>query len=182
MSNNYLDLVVPYRWLLGLTLCVWAVLLVLDAPLRNDAAPLGIVSLELAGTGQAAQRMWDSWSHQQQLYAVASLGIDYLFLVLYPLAISLACRYLAMTRETASVNVGLALARLQLLAGPLDAVENAALLMELFDSENMNRYAGLARWCAVPKFIIIAAGLLYIAIGFSKQTCVTPSSSGLHHD
>jgi len=176
-----MDLIIPYRWLLGLTLVVWAALIVLDAPLRNDAAPLGIVSLELAGTGESATHILDSWSQQQRLYAAVSLGLDYLFLVLYPLAISQPCRHLANTTGRDETKVGLILARIQLLAGPLDAIENAALILELFAFPNMNQYASIAWWMAVPKLLIIGVGLLYLVIGFSKASCASaPQRNDLH--
>jgi len=112
--------------------------------------------------------------------AAASLGLDYLFLVLYPLAISQACLHLATTRQKTAT--GLALARLQLLAGPLDAIENAALLMELLYQEHMELYASIAWWCAVPKLGIVAMGLFYIMIGFSKHQCTVPQQSELHYE
>lgn len=182
-NNSRLTLIVPYSWLIGLTFVVWVALIVLDAPLRNDTAPLGIVSLELAGTGGAARNILESWAPKQHIMAAASLGLDYLFLVLYPLAISQTCKYLATSRESSGSRaiVGLLVARSQLLAGPLDAVENAALLMEFVIPENMNQWASLAWYCAVPKFVIIAIGLLYISIGFSKHQCTVPQGE-LHRE
>lgn len=187
MSNatiSHLDLKVPYVLLLSLTFIVWIALLLLDAPLRNDAAPLGIVSLELAGSGEGARSILEAWNPQQQVMAGASLGLDYLFLILYPLCISQACRYLAAARQTgvsSRLNAGLLIARLQLVASPLDAIENTALLMEFVAPESMKQWATMAWWCAVPKFSIILIGLLYISIGFSKHACTVPQS-GFHRD
>lgn len=185
MTMLHLALKVPYSLLLGLTLVVWIILILLDAPLRNDAAPLGIVSLELAGSGEGARSIIESWNKQQQVMAGASLGLDYLFLVLYPLAISQACRCLATARQTgASPSRSsrlLVVARLQLLAGPLDAIENAALLMEFANPEKIDQWATIAWCCALPKFIVILIGLLYISIGFSKHACTVPQT-GFHRD
>ena len=62
---------------LALTLVLMLVLLRIDAPLQTDAAPMGIVSYELAGSVDGAQRILDSWDPTARLYAAFSLGLDY---------------------------------------------------------------------------------------------------------
>jgi hypothetical protein len=49
-------------------------------------------------------------------------------------------------------------------AALLDAVENYALIRVLLGS-NLVIWPKVAKWCAVPKFVIVAAGLAYILIG-----------------
>ena len=180
---------VRYSLLLGgLTLVVWFALIFLDGPLRNDTAPLGMVSFELAGiSGTAALDIIRSWSHQQQLCAAASLGLDYLFLVLYPIVLSNACQNLA--PSTTDRTVGFRIARLLLLCCPLDALENACLLKMLLDEKNAaetsDLYAGLACGFAVPKFIILLIGIGYIFVGYSMQYCAPPlqgETTELHRD
>ena len=56
--------------------------------------------------------------------------------------------------------VGIALAWAGLLAGLFDAVENAALLHVLAGHPEQP-YPALAYFCAVPKFVLFAAALLY---------------------
>ena len=46
----------------------------------------------------------------------------------------------------------------------LDAVENLALI-QLLRGSTWEPWPALARACAIPKFAIVAAGLLYVAVG-----------------
>ena len=86
----------PLFWpVLVLALLVMAVFRVIDVPLQTAAALQGIVSYELAGTVEAAQAMLDSWDGWARLYAVFGLGLDYLFMPSYALAIGLACAWAA---------------------------------------------------------------------------------------
>ena len=79
--------------LLLFTLALTVVLSIQGRRLRTPAAPQGIISFELAGTRAAADGIVDSWSPPQRDVrgdALLSLGVDYLYLLLYPLTISLA--------------------------------------------------------------------------------------------
>src|SRR5512139_3783835 len=90
-----------------LTLLLFAVFWVLDQPLQTSAAPNGIVSFELAGTPLAAREITDSWKQLSTLlsatgqpnpdivnvayaFAAFGLGLDYLFMPMYALALSFA--------------------------------------------------------------------------------------------
>ena len=59
-----------------LALVVMASLQVLGGPLKTEAAPMGIVSFELAGEISRAQSMIESWGQQGQVYAGLNLGLD----------------------------------------------------------------------------------------------------------
>jgi hypothetical protein len=50
------------------------------------------------------------------------------------------------------------------LAGVLDCVENYALVQLLLGSRQA-ALAAVARYCAVPKFLIVLVGLLYVVLG-----------------
>src|SRR5688572_25662669 len=91
---------------LALTVFLFAIFRVLDQPLRTDAAPNGIVSFELAGKPQVARAITDSWKQTSLLlsaipgqpnpevvnipyvFAAFGLGIDYLFMPIYALALA----------------------------------------------------------------------------------------------
>ncbi len=60
--------------------------------------------------------------------------------------------------------MGIALSWGQLLAALLDAVENYALIRLLLGSTG-KLWPDLARWCAVPKFLLVGAGLVYVIFG-----------------
>lgn len=72
---------------MALTLLVGAVIALIDERLRTPAAPLGIVSFELCPYSKACTDIVASWDSTGRQLAALSLGIDYLFLVLYPATI-----------------------------------------------------------------------------------------------
>jgi len=176
--------------LLALTLVVMVSLNALGGPLNTEVAPLGIVSFEFAGELSLAQSMVESWGQAGQVYAGLNLGLDYLFIVAYSSCIALGCVLVARSlsesnsaqpgspdpgrkREATAVarnplraisDVGALLAWAQFGAALLDAVENYALIQVLLGSQQAS-WPVVARWCAIPKFLIIAAGLVYVGVG-----------------
>jgi len=150
-----------------LKLFVGACLFVQGRPLNTDPAPLGIVSFELAGNLACAQRIMASWGDMGKVSAGLNLGLDYLFLVAYAACISLACALTArgLARRIRSLSVvGLVLAWGQYGAALLDAAENYALIRVLLGSER-KAWPVVARWCAIPKFLIVAAGMAFVLVG-----------------
>jgi hypothetical protein len=151
----------------ALTLAVGAALSALGAPLATPAAPRGIVSFELAGSLAESDRILASWDERARVAAGFVQGLDYLFLVAYAAAIGLGCARAAdalRPRAPRAAALGDALAWGQLAAGALDAVENAALVALLLGGRS-ELLAPLAAACAIPKFALVAAGLLYAGIG-----------------
>jgi hypothetical protein len=151
----------------ALALVVMASLQVLGEPLKTEVAPLGIVSFEFAGELSTAQRMIESWGQQGQVYAGLNLGLDYLFLVAYASAIGLGCVLVGqrcVKLVAAMAPVGIALSWGQCLAALLDAVENYALIRLLLGS-GQELWPVLARWCAMLKFVLVGAGLVYVLFG-----------------
>jgi hypothetical protein len=169
----------PFNWLsasgqrrafvvlFALTLAVMVSLNTLGRPLNTEVAPLGIVSFELAGEFSLAQSMVESWGETGQVYAGLNLGLDYLFLVAYSSSIALGCVLVARSlppRVASMSSVGMLLAWAQLGAALLDAIENYALIQVLLGSRQV-LWPAVARWCALPKFLIVAAGLVYVGLG-----------------
>jgi hypothetical protein len=146
------------------TFVLIAVMSAFDLPLRTEAAPQGIVSFELAGTPARAGEILASWSAEARVSAGLSLGLDYLFLLAYSLSIALGCVLLAgleINRGTRMAALAAPLAWAQLGAAALDVVENAALIRLLLGSEG-SLLPAIARACALPKFGLVALGLLYL--------------------
>ena len=151
----------------ALTLLCGAGLQALGAALVTPEAPRGIVSFELAGDVATAERMLGSWDAQARVRAGLSLGADYLFLFLYALAIGLGCALLGDAlgaRSPGAAALGAVLAWGQLAAAVLDAAENLALIQLLLGSREPH-WPALAWWCALPKFVLVAAGLAWLAAG-----------------
>jgi hypothetical protein len=147
-----------------------AVMLALDAigrPLATEAAPLGIVSFEFAGDLESAARMLASWGEAGRVRAGLSLGLDFLFLVLYASAIGLGCKGVARRLAppgTLAHRTGTGLAWGQVAAAALDAVENVALIRLLLGSRDA-LWPSLAWGCAAVKFALVIAGLAYVLLG-----------------
>ncbi len=167
----------PFKWvsessrktvfwvLFGLAILLMIALQVLGAPLKTQAAPAGIVSFELAGSINAAEKIVSSWDGQARTYAGLNLGLDYLFIFAYAGAIGLGCALLAASvarRHKVFASIGFVLSWAQLLAAACDATENYALISLLLGSR-VNGLALLARACAIPKFLIVLLGLAYFA-------------------
>lgn len=149
--------------LFALTLVLMAALGSVDRPLRTAAVPHGIVSFEVAGDPATAARMIDSWDPHARLFAAFSLGLDYLFMVAYSTTTALGCLWAAGVFRRAApglAGLGPGLAWGQWLAAALDAGENVALTVMLL-GRVAEPWPAVAWWCAVSKFVLIAAGLLY---------------------
>ncbi len=152
----------------------------LNAPLETNEAPLGIISLELAGTLARAQEIVLSWRGDGHIYAALSIGFDYLFLVLYSCTIALGCALLAKKlrlRSTAMAVAGVALAWLMLAAGLMDSIENYGLIQILLGTSN-NSWPTLVRWLAIPKFIIVILAVGYLLLGLTIITFSKSRKSG----
>lgn len=153
---------------LVLSAALLGVFQMLDQPLRTPAAANGIVSYELAGTAAAAQAIIDSWDARARGLALFGLGLDYLFMPSYALAIGLGCvrarRGLA-ARWSWLALPGLALAWGQGAAALLDATENYSLARMLLDGAAAAPWPSLAAGCAAVKFVLIAMGLAYALAG-----------------
>ena len=168
----------PFEWLsikaqkrafvvlLMITLAVMGGLRFFDGYLKTEAAPSGIVSFEFAGNLTNARRIIASWGPEGTVSAGLSLGLDFLFLFSYAGAIGLGCvlaaRGLSQGMKTFSL-LGAPLAWGQLGAALLDVFENIGLIQVLLGAEN-ELWPSLAFWCAIPKFLIVAAGLLYLVV------------------
>ena len=129
---------------LALTLLLFAMFRVLDQPLQTDAAPNGIVSFELAGNPQTAQAITDSWKEMSLvLSAVAGrpdpnivnipyvtaafgLGIDYLFMPIYALALGFGTLLASHRHYGWLRSLGAVAGYGAVVAAVFDAVENYA--------------------------------------------------------
>lgn len=147
-------------WVGALVVACSVALQATSQSLATPAAPLGIVSFELAGSAAAAAAILESWPPRAREEALFSLGLDYLYLVLYPLFLSLACARLAQGRRGGAARAGGWLAWAVLAAAPLDAVENGALVALLWQGPGEGA-ARLAWLCAAPKFALVALALAY---------------------
>jgi hypothetical protein len=155
-------------WLFaGLAVVTLLALQLLGVPLKTEASPAGIVSFELAGDAAKTEGILESWDPTARVYAGLNLGLDFLFIDAYVGAIGLGCVLVGSGLERRSRSLGAAgnyLAWAVVLAGVLDCVENYALIRLLLGSRQA-WLAPVAQWCALPKFLIVLGGLVFVAIG-----------------
>lgn len=144
---------------LFLTVVIFAVFRRLDAPLQTEVAPNGIVSFELAGTPANAAHMVFSWSPEAQLHAAFGLGIDYLFMPVYALALAFGSRLAAQKHTGWIKSLGAVAGYGAFAAALFDAVENFALWQVLLGAYESS-YPALAAFCASIKFGLLGLGLL----------------------
>lgn len=155
-----------------LTIVVMVCLQIIGGPLVTGAAPQGIVSYEFAGDMPTARAILEAWGARGQVLAGLSLGLDFLFLFAYAGSIGLGCVLAA--RKLAPqgglvYRAGVWLAWGLLAAAFLDTLENCALIRILLGSE-LALWPAMARWCALPKFVLVGAGLLFVIVGMTQRT------------
>ncbi|HSK67264.1 MAG TPA: hypothetical protein VK888_10060 [Anaerolineales bacterium] len=161
---------------LFLTLVLFAVFRVLDLPLRTDAAPNGIVSFELAGDARTARSITDSWKQMSLLlsatgnpnpdivnvpyaFAAFGLGLDYLFMPVYALALGFASLLAAQKHTGVLRSMAVAAGYGAYAAALFDALENYALFQMLLGSFDTD-YPAIAAFCAIAKFGLLVFGIL----------------------
>ncbi len=155
------------------TLVATTFLTVMGGPLRSPAAPLGIVSFELAGGAEAAGEILALWTPGLRRIARLHLWLDFGYLLLYPAFLSLACARTANARRRGLGRLGRGLSWGVLAAAPLDAVENLALLAML-EAGPGEAAARLAWACAAAKLALVAAALLYLPLAWLTGLEPTP--------
>jgi hypothetical protein len=156
---------------LAATLLLMLILNLVGAPLETPAAPYGIISFELAGSPVQASTILDSWDPAAKVRAGFSLGLDYLFMLAYASALSLACLWAAAglrSRRWPLGGLGLPLAAGQWLAALFDAAENIALALLLFGYP-AGPLPQAARICALLKFGLIFLGMVYAFLGAAAR-------------
>lgn len=163
------------RWLTVATVAIFVAMMVVDHPLKTDHAPLGIISLQLAGSPQMAKRIVFDWHPKERLAAAFGLGLDYLLLASYSAWMFFGCRWAAVRWMKSNPSRGGLFAWLAwgaIGAGLLDCVENVILLIFL-QTDGKSVLYPLAFWCAVVKFLLI---LMVVGIWISGM--VAPREAG----
>ncbi len=154
---------------IGLALLMTFLSTNVNQPLRTAAAPQGILSYEFAGNLPAAQAIVNSWDAPAKLRAAFGLGIDFLYPVVYGLAISLAVVAASGAFTGRLAQLGDWLAWGVWLAAALDYVENVALWQLLQGSGNA-LLPQIAWWCAAFKFLLLGLAILYALWGGIRAT------------
>lgn len=159
---------------LTLTCLVMVELAIIDSHIKTPAAPLGIVSFEFCGFTHSCGAMLNTWDTKQQQWVMLSLGLDYLFMLLYPATFFLALLLLA-SKITGPLKVlTIILAWLSWGAGLFDAIENTFLIDMLLNHSDLGLFAAVA---ATLKFTIVVLALLWVLWGYPACVLRKPDAS-----
>jgi hypothetical protein len=145
-------------WVLSL---LFIAVLVLSLVLDQLRPPGGWIALEFpAWVEPAPENLPESWSRSDRDAALFGLGLDFLYLLLYPLFLSLLCARASLVWNLPGwlMRASRLCSRLVLLAAPLDALENAGLyfLIRGNDGEAFQWFISLV---SAPKWIFALAAL-----------------------
>lgn len=136
-----------------------------DGHIQTPSAPHGIVSLQLCHLAATCQAILDEWGATGRGFAMFSLGLDYLFILLYSAGfialLNITMRRLRPSWQAISTWVG----RLVLLAGACDAVENL-LLLNLLQTPSVLAFAVPAAYLAALKFLLLGVAALWVVFSF----------------
>ena len=173
--------IITWAFLATLSLVLMVQLRGIDGDLRLPDVPNGIVSYELAWTGTRAATVIVAWRSAGVIeQAKVSLGVDFAFLLAYPLMFAVGAALLVRRTPAGRFDrVGQMLSRAVLCCIPLDATENV-LLWRMLDHGTSSLLAHIATVCAVIKFALVIATALWCvaAIGRRVMSSGKPQVSG----
>lgn len=149
--------------ILALTLISLTALGQIDLPLRNSTSPVGILSFELCAYSANCQNMVALWSPHARLMAALSLGVDYLFMTLYPASIFLGLWLLVPKVPVSLQGFTRLTAWASWVAGVADAIENYNLAQMLLGAP-IEQHAWSASIAATVKFAILGWSLGWLVI------------------
>ncbi|NTV61776.1 MAG: hypothetical protein HGA77_10795 [Chlorobiaceae bacterium] len=132
--------------------------------LKNEGIAFGIVNLEVSWSRERAEAIVTAWKNNGVVgKAVQQTQLDFVFLLIYPAALSLACVMTAGGGDGFMAAAGIAMSWIVLLCAPFDALENLMLLRMLKGSfePNIPRLTAIS---ASLKFLIILLTLLYLLV------------------
>ena len=156
-----------FIFFLIMTILIMVIMNVIGSSLKTPSAPSGIVSFELAYSPARAQEIINSWSPDSQLRAAFIQGLDFLFPLVYSVALGIGCLLTANALRMGGkplAGLGVPLAWGLALAALFDYIENIALIATLF-GRLQSPLPEIASVCAVIKFSLILIAIVYILYG-----------------
>ncbi len=136
------------------------------APLKVVGAPQGILSLEFAYNSTKTTEVIDAWKGPSDNIAAAKINTyyDFLFLFFYSIFLFLACVKIATNYKGILAKAGNLIAKGALLAGFLDVLENAGMLLTLNGSTS-GSIAFCTTFFSVIKWALALTAVLYVLTG-----------------
>lgn len=132
-----------------------------DSGLKVASAPLGTISFELCNFSSSCDTILREWGEKGQQLEMLSLGLDYLFMVLYSAIICVGLLLTASLVPSSLKSITVALAWIALAAGFADAGENYSLIQVILAGSGQP-YGELAGMFSATKFAIIGLTLSWL--------------------
>ncbi|MEM6486070.1 MAG: hypothetical protein AAF662_13940 [Pseudomonadota bacterium] len=139
------------------------VVLTLDLQLRNEITPEGIVAFEFCGFTATCSDALRAWSEVQVRTLILLLGIDYLYLLLFPATLVLAIALVRRKLNEYSQPISPSLLVLGAGISAADAIENVGSLSMIFYGD-ASFPALLSALCATMKFLLLGVGFLWLVL------------------
>ncbi|HEX8652459.1 MAG TPA: hypothetical protein VF708_16715 [Pyrinomonadaceae bacterium] len=159
---------IPIGWWRGISYVVLLILTLLIGSKMKVALKPRMLSLELAGTKDQANRIINKWREDGVLDNALTLQKwDDYFLIFYSVTLSLACIIVtdSMFSPTSSgYTWGVVFSWAALVAGVLDFIENRAISRMLAGTVE-SPWPQLSFICAALKFLILTACFIYVLSG-----------------
>ncbi len=124
--------------------------------------------LQFAWSEVRASKILDKWSDADKRAVRLNLALDFVFIVIYVVGLTVACALAANALDAArwpgGGGMGGVFVRAIIIAGLLDAVENVAQLLMLA-GQKAQPWPALASVCASIKFVLATVTVLYALYG-----------------
>jgi len=148
---------------------LFVVLAIVDEAIKASGGP-GIIAFELAGTTERAAEILGHWGQDGRAAARVSLGIDFVYLVVYGVFLTLAVlelRDVARARGWAAyARPGAVVALLPGVAAACDVVEDIGLWL-MVEGEGTAHIPPFATGFALAKFVALAVVAIYLLAGLA---------------
>jgi len=160
----------PLKRLFWVFLLLWVAtgiaLEVINGHLETAITPFGIISFEFCGFNDSCKAALDQWGQRGQLFAMLSLGIDYLYLLIYPgffaISILLLQRRIKLNFIPPESLVILACLMMSL----TDAIENYGLIQIVLygPQSSFPMLSGIFASIKFAVFFVVLLWLLYLLV------------------
>lgn len=147
------------------TITMMVVMAKTGATLKTDAAPMGILDLEFAYSPNKTTPIINSWIQTDNISAAKTNTYwDFLFLFFYAGFLFLACKKIAAAIKGSVAKAGNHIAKAAILAGFLDVLENAGMLLTL-NNQGSSAIAFATTFFSVIKWGLAVIAVLYVLTG-----------------
>lgn len=157
-----------YWILLSGTLLMIVVMAMTGASLKTPDTPGGIIDLEFARNTTQVNEVLKAWTPTSSIdnikAAKLNTWLDFIFLFFYSFFLAASCNRMALALQGTGGRAGMLMAQAALLAGFLDILENAGMLISLNGTVSNN--IAMLTWCfSLLKWAMVVMVIVYLLYG-----------------